>query len=279
MTISKIRYLGGWEVYFEKKELTIDFLSTHGVDLIGFKFFKEVQSALEFEIEGKKLIKGYKHRKDERELKWENIELPIEDWEDHKVFLLEKDPNGIHRVGGSIPKDLQLPTHPDLTSPFQYIGTLDCTDPYFKWINIDKLHIVFPLYEPNAGIYLDYSNPLNPTIIETVDFFAESYKDFQVEYSQVNFKTTPVLDVNKYKKGDALVCGVPLWYQFPHVPKCPISNSPMRFICSIKSDKQIRVVNNEDATVTDNILIFGDMSHLMLFYNPVTKIMFANIEP
>lgn len=53
----------------------------------------------------------------------------------------------------------------------------------------------------------------------------------------------------------------------------------MRFICSIKSDKEIKVVNHEDEYAKDSILIFGDMSHLMLFYNPVTKILFANIEP
>lgn len=144
---------------------------------------------------------------------------------------------------------------------------------------MDKLHIVFPLYELNPGIYLDYSNPSKPQIIKPITFFTESFEDYQVEYSQVNFKTTSVLDADKYKLRAALLCGVPLWYQFPHVPKCPITNEPMRFICSIKSDKEITVIDNKDEGTRDNILIFGDMSHLMLFYNPKTKILFVNIEP
>jgi hypothetical protein len=275
----KTRYLGGWEVYFENKGNTIDFLTTHGVNFEGFQFFKNVQLALEFEIEGNMLIKGYKHRQAEKKLEWENIKLPLEDWIEHKVFLLEKDPNGAHRIGGTKPKDLVLSTHPALASPFQYIGTLDCTDPFFNWIDMEKLHIVFPIYELNAGIYLDYSNPTQPKIIEPVEFFDESYEEYLAEYEQVNFNTTSVLDVNKYMNENALLCGVPLWYQFPHVPKCPISKKPMRFICSIKSDKNIKVIDNGELPAREDCLIFGDMSHLMLFYNPDTKILFAHIEP
>jgi hypothetical protein len=218
----KTKYLGGWEVYFENKGNTIDFLTTHGVDFEGFQFFKDAQLALEFEIEGNKLIKGYKHCQDEKKLQWENIKLPLDDWNDHKVFLLEKDPNGVHRIGGNTPKDLQRPSHPVFLSTFQYIGTLDCTDPFFNWINLEKLHIVFPIYDLNAGIYLDYSNPSQPKIIEPVEFFDESDEGYKVEFEQVNFSTTSVLDINKYMNEDALLCGVPLWYQFPNVPKCPI---------------------------------------------------------
>lgn len=276
----KIRFLGGWEIYFENMEPTIEFLKTHGVDKEGFMFFKEVQSALEFEIEGNKLIKGYKHHKDIKELKWQNVNLPISDWTDHKVFLLEKDPKGAHRIGGSIPQELILPEHPELTTMFQYIGTLDCTDPYFNWLNMEKLHVVFPVNECYGGIYLDYSNPSKPQLIEDLtnpdDWYESTDEGIQIEYSQVNFKTTNVLDVSKFNNRDALLCGVPLWYQFPHVPKCPITNEPMRFICSIESDKDIRVVNKERER--DDILIFEDMGHLMLFYHPVTKILFANVE-
>jgi hypothetical protein len=275
----KTRYFGGWEVYFENKGNTIDFLTTHGVDLDGFQFFKDVQSALEFEIEGNKLIKGYKHNQNEKKLLWENIKLPVVDWNDHKVFLLEKDPLGVHTIGGSKPKELVLPTHPALLSPFQYIGTLDCTDPLFNWINIEKLHIVFPIYDLNNGIFLNYSNPIQPEIIEPIEFFDDSYEKYHIEYEQVNFKTSNVLDVNKYLDEDALLCGVPLWYQFPHVPKCPISKKPMSFICSIKSDSNIKVIDTGDLPARDDFLIFGDMSHLMLFYNPDTKILFAKIEP
>jgi hypothetical protein len=277
--IRKTRYLGGWEVYFENKGSTINFLTTHGVNFEGFQFFQSVQLALEFEIEGNKLIKGYKHKQNEKKLLWENIKLPLKDWNDHEVFLLEKDPNGVHRIGGSKPKDLLLPTHPAVLSPFQYIGTLDCTDPFFYWINMGKLHIVFPIYDLNDGIYLDYNNPSQPQIIEPVEFFDESDEEYQVEYEQVNFTTTSVLDVNKYKNEDALLCGVPLWYQFPNVPKCPISNKPMRFICSIKSDSKIKVIDSGELPARDDFLILGDMSHLMLFYNPETKILFAKIEP
>jgi hypothetical protein len=274
----KTRYMAGWEVYFEYKKETIDFLTIHGVDEEGFLFFKEAQLALEFEIEGNKIINGYRHRQDSKELEWENIDLPIDDWEDHQVFLLEKDPQGVHQIGGSMPEGLTLPTHSELTSPFQYIGTLDGRDPFLEWLNMEKLHIVFPIYDVSDGVYLDYSNPLQPKIVGPSTFYGGADVEHQIEFSQVNFRATRELDVIKYKNGDALLGGVPLWFQFPHVPKCPVTNKPMRFICSIGSHTNSKVVKGVEH-VRNNHLIFGDMSHLMLFYSTESKILFARIEP
>ncbi|WP_078554468.1 hypothetical protein [Bacillus alkalicellulosilyticus] len=277
-----IKYIGGWEIYFDSKESAIDILLTHGVDVSGFNFFKNVQSALEFEMEGNKLIKGYQHNKDKKVLTYENIDLPISEWNEHTVFLMEKDPEGTHHIGGKIPDNLTIPKHPEQTTPFQYIGTLNGRDPYFQWLGLDYLHIVFPLEELNEGVFLDYSNPEEPIVIEPIIVHADAFENYSynLELSQVKYKTTNLLSVHKFNAGEALLGGVPLWYQFPRIPKCPITTEPMKFVCSIKSDNTINVVKKQNNVVVENnSLSLGDGSHLMLFFNPDKKILFAHIEP
>ncbi len=275
------RYLAGWEVYLENKEETIDFFKTHGVTKNGFDLFNQIQAGIELELDGQKIVRAYQHQQGHQKLKWENEELPLEDWVDHSVFFLKKDVSGNHRIGGAKPTDLKLPEHPNVKTKFQYIGTFDGNDPVFRWLNVEQFNIVFPLFECNSGVYFDYSNPLEPKVLEPTTFTDDwediFLQDTQIEFEQVNYRSIHQLeDIGLFENRDVLLCGIPMWYQYPRVPKCPKTNEPMRFVCSIESDPSIKVVN--DHQVHNDILIFGDMGHLMVFYHTTSKVAFVMME-
>ncbi|RXJ04284.1 hypothetical protein DS745_02555 [Anaerobacillus alkaliphilus] len=275
------RYLAGWEIYLEDKEESIDYFKTHGVTEEAFQLFKQLQAGIELEIEGNQIVRAVEHQQEHQKVKWENEELPLEEWEDHPVFFLKKDVNGNHRIGGKKPKELQLPKHAEVMTKFQYIGSLGGEDRAFQWMNMEQFHIVFPLFECNYGVFFDYSNPLEPKVIEPTTFtddWEDSFlQETQVEYERVNYRVTDELnDLQEFESRDVLLCGVPMWYQFPCVPRCPVTNEPMRFVCSIESDPSIKVINDHE--VHNDILIFGDMGHLMVFYHPTSKVAFVMME-
>jgi len=85
--------------------------------------------------------------------------------------------DGNHIVGGEIPDDLTLPACEELTTPFQYLGTIDATDPFFSWMGIPHLHVTYPLLECNWGVYLDYTDPSRPQIVNPETFSGDWYDE------------------------------------------------------------------------------------------------------
>jgi hypothetical protein len=288
MQSSKVtKYLTGWEINFNDKEALTNFLQTQGVSASGFEFFKNVQAALELNMLGDVAIKVYKHDAEERKLIAENVELPINNWTDHEIFVLEKSTNGNHKIGGNIPKELIFPTHENLKTPFHYIATIDGNDPNFSWIGLEKLHIIFPLNECNMGIFLDYSNPNKPIILNP-DTFNDAWYDpdldnsLNVEFSEAKYSVNKEINDDAFIDNDGLLlCGAPLWYQMPEIPICPITKKVMKYICTINSDSEISLLLNE----TENkklgfadYLCFGDHGHLFVFYCPESKVLHLNAQ-
>lgn len=276
----RTRCLGGWEVYWDKKEYVADYLTTHGVDREGFEFFKQIQYALELKISDRMTAAVIQHRRDGARQVAEQIALPLDHWEDRKVFLLVKDERGTHSIGGKPPEELVLPADSRLSSRFQYIGTLDGTDPMLQWMGVKRLHLVFPLFEANHGVYLDYRDPDRPKMIEPItvsdDWADPDLQDVQIEYAKVRYRSESRLDVQAFEKEHALLAGVPMWYQCPSVPRCPVTNERMRFVSSIRSDATIPVVGKDKGR--DDILMFGDMGQLLIFFHPGSKVLYAIVE-
>ena len=52
---------------------------------------------------------------------------------------------------------------------------------YFRWLNLPKLHIAFPLYQFDSHIFLDYSDPNKPIILNSDTF------DYQLPFDVVTF--------------------------------------------------------------------------------------------
>lgn len=209
--------------------------------------------------------------------------LPVTDWEDHKLFFLEKSAWGNHVMGGKKPEDLVLPAHDQLNTPFQYLGTIDGTDSLFSWMKMDKLHLVYPLYECNFGIYLDYTEPNRPKILNPETFADYWYRpDFatlnNVEFSETRYQVTTKIKAEKcmdmetgQETNNVLLCGVPIWYQAQEVPVCPKTNEVMSYICTINSDPAIQVVNkpSDQKYPFDAYLIFGLGTFICVFSSGV----------
>lgn len=285
--MNRSRFIAGWEIDFENKDQLTKILLTHGIDLTGFELFSEIQTATELVIDGNRIVEAIQHSPNRKETEHLSINLPIPNWPDRKTFYLSKDDTGNHSIGGSKPSSFQLPSHPSLKSNFIYLGTLDCTDPKFKWMNLEKLHITYPVYEGAFQIFLDYQDPNSPTILnpETFDYswIDDSVKGVEkVQYILQNYKTVDNVNLKELEENDKdyLLCGVPLWYQYPEIPTCTKSGKVMQFVATINSDIDIVIQNDNDI---ENLpfadrLIFGDEGHLYVFYEPESKVLYLNVQ-
>lgn len=285
------RYLAGWEVNFEDTEEAKRFLQTHAVDRKGFEFFKAVNFALELKVTNEGKIACFEYQPGGNvEKKADDIRLPDIEWEEHRVFFLKKSLEGRHVVGGEKPPSLELPRHPNLKTCFQYIGCIDGTDPYFQWVKISKLHILFPVYECSFGIYLDWNEPNRPIVLnpETFDpaWWGGSVEGYEnVVFELTRYSSTPEVDMKPFENAttpdDILVCGVPIWIQYPEIPVCPKSNETMKYVCAINSDCEIRIkegCQTKNLPFSDEYLCFGDYGKLYVFYHPDSKIMHVHMQ-
>jgi hypothetical protein len=286
-----VRFLAGWGIdNFRDKQSLTAYLLTHGVDFDGFNIFRKLQAGLELQIKGNKIEKLFEHYTNQlgelwKELKGDNIELPITEWPDHKVFFLKKSREGNHVLGGEKPKELFIPDDELLETLFQYIGAIDCTDPLFSWIGIPKLYLVYPLYECNSGIFLDYNDPCKPKILNpetfSVDWYDPDMEEIgNIEFVENKYTLTKNIDEQKFYNDDLLICGVPLWYQAPEIPICPQTQEYMKFVCTINSDLSIKIINKENHGKIPfrDYLIFGDHGHLFVFFHPVSRILHLSAQ-
>jgi hypothetical protein len=285
------RFIGGWEIDFNDHKSATSFLLTQGVDEEAFNFFCIVQKGLRLTIENNKCFELYERyltangEFEEELIQQDSFDLPIRDWEDHAIFFLEKDAEGLHVIGGRKPEEFILPETQDVKSQFHFIGTLDGRDPFFRWLNLSKLHIAFPLYQFGSRIFLDYSDPNKPIILnpDTFDYqlpsdvdpfpdeldFPDPDYSYPIHFLEARYRSTSHINVEKYMEtSDLMLCGVPLWYQAPNIPICPKTGERMKFVCTINSDLEIKTTSNDY-----DFLNFGDYGHLFVFFHPSSKIL------
>lgn len=285
------KYLGGWEVDFDNTEEARRFLQIHVVDRKGFEFFKAVNFALELKMTDQGTVACFEYQPGGYvEKKADNIQLPDIEWKQHKVFFLTKDVHGRHIIGGEKPSGLELPRHHNLKTSFQYIGCIDGTDPYFQWMNTPRLHILFPVYECNLGIYLDWNDPNHPIVLNPETFdpswwdgASEGYEN--VVFEPTRYSSTTEINMKPFENAatpdDILVCGVPIWIQYPEIPVCPKTNETMKYVCAINSDREIRIkagCQTKNLPFSDEYLCLGDYGKLFVFYHPDSKIMHMGIQ-
>jgi len=281
------RYIAGWEIDFENPDELKKILLTQGFDKNGFEFFKSVQTATEIEIKNDNIVKVIKHSETDTETEKIKVKLPITNWVDRELFFLTKDQNGKHKIGGDCPTDFKLPSHDKLKTSFIYIGSIDTNDKRFNWINLPRLDIAFPIYECNFGVFLDYSNVLNPEIINP-DTFGDSWFDDSIKgvdkitFKEQKYSVKTQIDSNDYNNNQDsnLLCGVPLWIQAPDIPICPKTGEVMSFVCTINSDSSIdlKYKSGIENLPFGDYLIFGDHGNLFVFFHPGSKVMYLNIQ-
>lgn len=198
-----------------------------------------------------------------------------------KQYLFIPANDGINYLGGDIPQEFTIPEN-NCPGSFQYLGFLNKNDPAFDWLPSD-IHLICPVYMNMEEVWLDYSDPLKPAIVnlDEINDLDTEYDDLKSDsviiYEKVNFDShpnTPSL------RGSIGLAGVPSWIQHDEIPVSPRTNKPMRFLCQLEYtfEPEIKVrytnVEPEDEwfkSYFSTMNFWGD-GDLYVFFEPETNI-------
>jgi hypothetical protein len=147
-----------------------------------------------------------------------------------------------HQIGGTKPDNFKIPNN-EFLAGFQYLGFIDNVDEVFSWLPF-KVNLIHPIYCDVISVYLDYSNPSAPVIIEPKDTASETspFDDLTIN-SEVVFEATsisliPNSEIDEYECIG--IAGNPQWLQEENIPICPKNGKPMRFLCQLMSFSGIK---------------------------------------
>jgi len=282
-------YAFGWEFYLGREEEAKIILSGERVskeDVNAYSrlapctrlhFVNDVIDSI-YEIEnGKEQLKADGVEEGEKEFKYFDSTT-------NKLLLLDIGTEKQHHKLGGIPVDgFKIPQHEKINVSFQYLGFLSNTDPLFSWLPFEKLQIAYPIHLGVTAIYFDYSNPLEPKVLDTEDL-----EDISYAYDEINRETELVFE-ERYLKAfyfDPKVNtnyfgfgGIPSWMQYPQFPICPVSGTPMKFVCQLESIPEIKLAKSSLYIPKDNwslnthvgCMDFWGAGYFYLFMNPETK--------
>lgn len=214
---SKEHFLAGWYVSLDGSQELESFLLTQAIDKATAK---NLDNYIHLIYDDKGLLsdaKIYSEGKETNEHLNENLQLEkaigilkYQDLPIHKMYDFVQDNNGVHQIGGEFPANFTVPNN-KFVVPFQYLGYINNTDETFNWLPF-KLHMICPIYLNFEFLFLDYSDPLSPTIInqEQVEKADTSYDDdlnveTEIVFNELHFNTK---EIGNYGHGVGLT-GVP----------------------------------------------------------------------
>ena len=127
--------------------------------------------------------------------------------------------------------------------------------------------------------FIDYSNELKLELLS--DNSKSEYRPHE-QLSSLTFDTIDSVSIEELENESDPIhqCGVPLWYQYPELPKCPKTGELMKFVCSISSTRRINIIKKGifGDKITEKFLMFGDMGTLYVFFHPISKIAYLTIQ-
>ena len=281
----KEHFISGWDLSFNRSQQSINYLVTQAVDeevamnLDSYihliyddnDLLSEATIYTEGEIDDDEhLIENLMANEAIGNLKYLN--LPI-----HKIFNFEFNDDGIHQLGGEPPTDFQFPTLRTKV-PFQYLGFIDNQDQIFHWLPF-KMHLICPIYLNFDKLFIDYSNPNTPTILNEEEIknadtnYDDILEDSEIIYNKYNFNTV-LIDYLPFDIGHT---GVPKWIQNAEIPNCPKSNKTMKFLCQlhgneVKTKKINFTPKNESFNQDYEKMSFWGDGELYVFFEPTSKI-------
>lgn len=272
-------YLAGWEAEFNGDEQCQKFIETQVINKITAD---NIWSSIELVFKNGKLIKVYDNddgNKTERKLKESEVGFEFQKLEPNYIFNLNKVLKSESYLGGEIPDDFKIPKF-NFNAPFQYLGKLSKFDNAFDWLPFD-LHLVAPIYLNIDKLFLDYSNPLTPKVlnINELEKTDNSYDDLK-HNSEIVYEKVYIAAEKSNTFGFGLGhSGVPNWIQYPDIPTCPKSNKTMKFLCQLTYDgldvKTKRTnINPKDEWFRqyfENMNFWGD-GDLYIFFEPESNI-------
>jgi hypothetical protein len=198
-------------------------------------------------------------------------------------YEIVRNENGKHQIGGEIPQDFTIPNN-EFIAGFQYLGFIENSDPLFSWLPF-KVNLIHPIYTDEYFVYLDYTNPNSPTIIEPTDTasstsaFDEIDKNSKIIWEGVKVSLEEIDKFDEFDEFESIgICGEPDWLQEVDIPNCPKNGKPMRFLCQLGSFSDIEATfsNVNPAKGMEEYfqkLNFWCDGNLYIFIEPTTKTM------
>lgn len=202
--------------------------------------------------------------------------------EPHKYFEFYLDENGINTIGGEPTRGFIIPEN-KCPNSFQQVAFINHQDEAFSWLPFD-VNIVCPIYLGFDKIWLDYSNPLKPSIIN-IDEVNDAYSDgilkpnTQIKFESKNFSTRRS-SVELYGLG---LSGAPNSAQSECAPRCLKTNNVMRLIGQFNSSNEVKVTEYVLEDGFENYkeyyeqMAFSVDCSLFAFFEPKSKLMYLTI--
>lgn len=274
----KKQYLAGWQVNLDGKEHCLSFIETQVTDK---QTAEGMYSHIILTYDENNFLE-FAESKDEdgndQELIIKDDQIKYRDLRINKVFNFQKTENGENWIGGNIPSDFSIPTN-NCPGSFQYLGKLSKESIAFGWLPFD-LNLICPIYLDLDKIWLDYSEPNSPQILnlDEVNSLSTAYDDLIsdsfIEYKKIRFTTKEDIAIG-YGIGFS---GIPNWIQSSDIPKCPKTQKTMRFLCQLQSSDEIKTkatnikpVDEWYVQYFEKLNFWGD-GDLYVFFEPESKI-------
>lgn len=269
-------YLAGWEVRLNGDQRCENFIATQ---ITNKATVENIYSGIELVFENDKLMKAYDYEEGERKeriLEEDEIGLRFQAFEENRILQLIFDKNGLHQLGGEVPKDFKLPEN-SCVVPFQYLGFINSQDKHFGWLPF-TIHLTCPIYLNIENVFLDYSDPNNPTIINKneVEEADTSYEEDLNQNTEIVFNEMNFSFVQGEEFSENGHAGIPGWIQGPDIPNCPVSGKRMKFLCQLTGGVSAKRTNVEPHDewyrhYYEELNFWGD-GNLYVFFEPSSKV-------
>lgn len=274
--ITKSIFLAGWEVHLNGDQQCENFIATQ---ITNKETVKKLYSGIELIFKDAKLIEAYDYEegnRKKRELGIDEIGLKYKEFEENRILQLVEDEYGLHQLGGAIPNGFQLPEN-NCIVPFQYLGFINNQDKNFNWLPF-KINLTCPIYLNIDKVFLDYSNPNNPIIInrEEVEKVDASYEYDLNQNTEIIFNEMKFSFIEEKEFSGVGHSGLPNWMQYPDIPLCPKSGKRMKFLCQLNGGVTVKTTNIEPKDEWSRYyyeeLNFGGDGELFVFFEPMSKV-------
>ncbi len=271
----EVIYLAGWEVLLNGNQECEDFIATQ---ITTKETFEYLNSGLELVFKNGKLHQAFEYSygiKEKRVLRADEALLKQTDNPKNAILVFRGSKDGPHQLGGEVPVGFKFPPN-NCMVPFQYLGYINNTDPNFTWLPFN-LHLTCPIYLNIGMVFLDYSNPLHPVLLnrEEVESADCSYKELKKD-SQIVFEEKLFTFAEDLEFRSPAHSGLPNWIQGPTIPRCPKSGQRMKFLVQMNGGVEVKRSNVKAKRSRYGNpfeeLHFWEDGDLFVFFEPTSKV-------
>jgi len=257
-------------INFESEDEYFDILKTHSVSKETALKFDEFRELI---FKDEKLTKMFDYENQEKHnrilLKNEK-NLTFRKFKEHTFSNIIPSENGINQLGGTPPPEISFINNSNVK--FQYLGFISPRNKYLDYLT-SPLHLFVPVYTDFTKFYLDYSKENVISILDIDDELEEIeylYEELEENAENVIYKTLKFNFQESDELGEIGHSGIPLWVQYPEIPKCPKTNETMNFIVQLNSGPEI--TSSPENFSEENLEFGGGNGNLYVFYSPKSNI-------